>query len=53
LYEGWRCLGRPVFSLQRGEVILENGEVVAKPGRGKFLPTQAGKVHPRELVPWR
>ena len=53
LYEGWRCLGRPVFSLQRGEVILEEGEVVAEAGRGKFLPTQAGKIDPKELVPWR
>jgi len=51
LYEGWRCLGRPVFSLQRGEVILEEGEVVAEAGRGKFLlPTQAGKVDPKDLV---
>ena len=50
LYEGWRCLGRPVFSLQRGEVILEEGEVVAEAGRGKFLPTQAGKVDPKEHV---
>jgi len=43
-------LGTPVFSLQRGEVILEEGEVVAEAGRGKFLPTQAGKVDPKELV---
>jgi len=53
LYEGWRCLGKPVFSLQRGEVILQKGEVVAKPGRGVFLATQAGKVHPGELMPRR
>ncbi|MEM2002283.1 MAG: amidohydrolase family protein, partial [Candidatus Methanomethylicaceae archaeon] len=51
LYEGWKCLGKPVLSLQRGEVILEEGEIVAKRGQGNFIPTKAGRVHPRELTP--
>ncbi|MEM3485186.1 MAG: dihydropyrimidinase [Candidatus Methanomethyliaceae archaeon] len=51
LYEGWKCLGRPVLSLQRGEVVLEKDEVVTKPGRGLFIPTNAGKVAPKELMP--
>lgn len=49
LYEGWRCLGRPVFSLQRGEVILEDGKLKARPGRAQFLRTQSGRVEPRDL----
>jgi len=51
LYKGWRCLGKPVFSLQRGEVILEDGELRAKPGCAQFLRTQSGRVEPRELHP--
>ncbi|MGC9529417.1 MAG: dihydropyrimidinase [Candidatus Bipolaricaulaceae bacterium] len=50
LYEGWRCLGRPVLSMQRGEVLLEGGELHARPGRAHFLATRAGAVEPSELT---
>jgi len=36
-YEGRRCLGKPVFSMQRGRVLLENGKLHASPGQGQFL----------------
>ena len=40
LYEGRRCLGMPVFSMQRGRILIEDGEMKAKPGGGKFLSTK-------------
>jgi len=39
LYEGRTVLGWPIASFQRGEKILWEGKIVAKPGRGRFLPT--------------
>jgi len=38
VYEGWSLKGWPVKTLVRGEVIAEDGKVVAKPGYGKFIP---------------
>ena len=44
LYEGRRCLGMPVFSMQRGRILIEDGEMKAKPGGGKFLSTKIKPV---------
>ncbi|MEW6377389.1 MAG: dihydropyrimidinase [Thermodesulfobacteriota bacterium] len=44
LYEGRRCLGRPMFVIQRGKILVEEGEMKRKPGEGKFLPTKIKKV---------
>lgn len=41
VYEGWSLKGWPVKTLVRGEVIAEDGKVVAKPGYGKFIPRNA------------
>lgn len=38
LYEGWELTGWPVLTMQRGSVVMEDGEVVGKPGMGKFVP---------------
>lgn len=38
LLEGRECVGRPTLVMQRGEVLVQDGEVRAKPGRGRFLP---------------
>ncbi len=38
-YEGWDVQGYPVTVLSRGEVIVRDGNFVAKAGRGRFLPT--------------
>jgi len=48
-YEGWECLGKPILSMQRGEILLEEGKLKAKPGRGRFLRTASGQVNPKEL----
>ncbi|MEA3356795.1 MAG: dihydropyrimidinase, partial [Candidatus Bipolaricaulota bacterium] len=39
LYEGRTCLGKPIFSMQRGAVLLEDGTLHIPPGNGKFLQT--------------
>jgi dihydropyrimidinase len=49
LFDGRECLGKPVFSLQRGRVLLDHGEIRQTPGSAQFLPTQAGKVDPTTL----
>jgi dihydropyrimidinase len=40
LYEGRRCLGKPILTMQRGKILVEDGELKGKPGEGKFLPTK-------------
>lgn len=44
LYEGRKCKGKPILIMQRGKVLVENGEMKGKPGEGKFLPTKITKV---------
>ena len=44
LYEGRRCLGKPVLTMQRGKILVESGEMKEKPGEGKFLATKITKV---------
>jgi dihydroorotase-like cyclic amidohydrolase len=36
-YEGWKVKGMPTTTISRGAVIAEDGEVIGKVGRGKFL----------------
>ncbi|MEX0683528.1 MAG: dihydropyrimidinase [Dehalococcoidia bacterium] len=36
-YDGFRCVGWPVLTMSRGDVIAENGEFRGKPGRGELL----------------
>ncbi len=42
LYEGWEVTGWPVLTMLRGNVLVENGKLVAKPGIGKYLPRFVG-----------
>lgn len=37
IYEGWEFQGWPVLTILRGEIIAKDGEVVAKPGIGRYL----------------
>ena len=46
LYEGRMVLGWPEMSFQRGQRVLWEGEIVAEPGRGGFLPTMGARVEP-------
>jgi dihydropyrimidinase len=42
LYEGRQCLGLPVLTMQRGQVLVENGVLTGRPGSGHYLPRQGG-----------
>jgi dihydroorotase-like cyclic amidohydrolase len=37
VFEGIEAVGWPVYTISRGEVILEKGEIIARKGRGKYL----------------
>jgi dihydropyrimidinase len=39
LFEGRSLLGWPEATFQRGRPVLENGQIVAAPGQGQFVPT--------------
>lgn len=38
LHEGRHCLGLPVLTMQRGQVLVENGELKGRLGSGAYLP---------------
>ncbi len=38
MFEGKRVLGKPVFTMQRGEILIENGEMRRPKGRAEYLP---------------
>ena len=40
MYEGRRCLGAPELVMQRGEVLLEDGELLVTKGRAQFLEAE-------------
>jgi dihydropyrimidinase len=46
LYEGRTTMGWPVMSFQRGKRVLWQGEIVAQPGQGHFLPTLVSPADP-------
>ena len=37
-YEGWRLKGWPVTTICRGQIIMEDGDVVGTPGYGRVIP---------------
>ncbi len=41
MYEGRECVGSPTLVMQRGRVIVEDGELRAAPGQGSFIPRGA------------
>ena len=38
MYEQRRLVGAPELVMQRGRILLENGELRAEPGGAQFLP---------------
>ena len=38
LFSGWELTGWPIVTIRRGEVVYENGEIVALPGSGRLAP---------------
>ena len=51
LYEGRTVLGWPEMSFQRGHRVLWQGQIVAEPGQGEFLPTMEAEVEAEPLSP--
>ena len=42
---GWKVKGLPVVTLVRGQIVVDHGEVLAKPGSGRFVrPSARGTV---------
>lgn len=48
-YQGREVVGAPILCMQRGRVLVEAGQLLAKPGWGRFLATAAGRVDPATL----
>jgi dihydropyrimidinase len=42
-YEGYEARGWPVITISRGEVIMRDGQVLGKPGRGRLLSRERYK----------
>jgi dihydroorotase-like cyclic amidohydrolase len=38
VYRGWKLRGMATMTLVRGQVMLEGGETVGKPGWGRYVP---------------
>ena len=38
IFSGWEVTGWPILTIRRGEVVFENGEIVASPGSGMLVP---------------
>lgn len=45
LYEGSQIMGMPLLTMQRGNVIIEDGKLVAQAGCGKFIPTDTSHLY--------
>ena len=43
-FEGFQLVGIPVLTMQRGEVVMENGQLVRPQGRARFLPGDPNKA---------
>jgi dihydropyrimidinase len=37
VYDGWQVRGWPRLVLRRGQVVLADGEITARPGEGEWL----------------
>ena len=37
-YSGWEVTGFPITTIRRGEVVYDDGRILAEPGSGQFIP---------------
>jgi dihydropyrimidinase len=37
-WNGWELQGKPILSLIRGRIVLEDGQLRAGPGNGRHIP---------------
>jgi dihydropyrimidinase len=38
LYDGWKLKGWPTMTIVRGEVVMENGQIVGAESHGEYIP---------------
>ena len=51
-YEGMQVTGWPVATLRRGEIVMRDGVVSARPGSGRYLPVGPyAHIRPRGVLP--
>ncbi|MSP98509.1 MAG: hypothetical protein EXR29_15090 [Betaproteobacteria bacterium] len=50
MYENRHILGAPKLVMQRGEVILENGELKATKGRARFLEASGATLSTENMT---
>ena len=43
-FEGFQIVGMPVLTMQRGEVVMKDGQLVRPQGRARFLPGDPNKA---------
>jgi D-hydantoinase len=43
-YEGMEIKGWPVLTMLRGKVVVKDGEMVAEPGLGRYIPRSTGSI---------
>ncbi len=53
VFEGVKVEGLPRYTLSRGEVVFAEGEVTAKPGRGRFVKREPFPAEARALATWK
>jgi dihydropyrimidinase len=41
VYDGWQVQGWPRFVLRRGQLVLADGQITARPGDGQWLRRHA------------
>jgi hypothetical protein len=55
VYDGWQVQGWPKFVIRRGQLVLADGQITARPGDGEWLrrTTTARALPPGPGVPYR
>jgi dihydropyrimidinase len=44
IYDGWEFKGWPIVTIVRGNIVVEDGEIVGKPGTGKYIYRKLASV---------
>ncbi|MDG6921924.1 MAG: amidohydrolase family protein, partial [Nitrososphaerota archaeon] len=51
-FRGLKLVGFPMLTMVRGNIVFEDGELVGKAGRAKYLPRKVGtSAHERPVEP--
>jgi len=50
VFEDWEMTGWPIATVSRGEIVAQDGQIVGKPGHGKYVKTKPRKISSRKTV---